>query len=371
MPSIMIVAGEPSGDLHASRVAAQLKLFCPDANLFGMGGDLMEAAGVSLVFHIGDTAVMGIAEVVSSIPGYLKKYMHFQWLMRNKKPDAVLLVDFADFNMAIAESAYKLQIPVIYYIPPKAWAWRSGRGKKIAKRTSVVASIFPFEAEFYRRSGARTEFVGHPLRDFAQIDLTVQQARAQIGVDRDAPVLGLLPGSRCGEVKMLLPVMLNVAQQVRQKLPKCQLILPLSPSIPAEFLPEMPLVKIVSGATYAAMRAADLTLVASGTATLEAACIGVPMIVLYKMSWLSWWIVKRLVKLDYSALPNIIAGRQVVPEFLQSDVRIAQITRIACDLLQDSEKRECQRIELKKVCEQLGDPGAVERTARLVLSHVE
>ena len=367
----MIVAGEPSGDLHASRVAAQLKTLRPDVDLFGMGGDLMEAAKVSLLYHIRDSAVMGIGEVASAIPAFLKKQRHLRRLIREKRPEAVLLVDFAEFNMGLAKYAHRLQVPVIYYIPPKAWAWRGGRAKKIAKRTSTVASIFPFETEFYQHAGANAKFVGHPLLDFARTDLSVEEAREQLGLSTDTRVLGLMPGSRRREVDALLPIMLDVAQQIHQKLPDCQLILPLAASIPPESLPETPSVKIVTGATYKAMRASDLMLVTSGTATLEAACLWTPMIVLYKMSWLSWWIIKRLVKLDRSALPNIIAGHEIVPELLQGEVQVARLTSLVLDLLQNPEKREAQRKELRKVCEQLGDRGAVERTAQLVLNYIE
>ena len=371
MPAIMIIAGEPSGDLHASRVATQLKTLRPEIELFGMGGDRMEAAEVSLVYHIRDSAVMGIGEVLSAIPAFLKKQRHLKRLIRKKRPDAVVLVDFAEFNMGLAKCAHRLQIPAVYYIPPKAWAWRGYRAKKIAKRTGAVASIFPFETEFYRRAGANAKFVGHPLLDDANSDVSVSEAREKLGLSANAPVLGLLPGSRRREVEALYPVMLEVAEQIRRILPDCQLILPLAPSISPETLPEAPAVKIVKDATYDAMRASDLIVVASGTATLEAACLLTPMVVLYKLSRLSWWMAKRFVKLDSSALPNIIAGCHIVPELLQDDVQVERISSIALDLLQDSEKREAQRKALRKVCEQLGDSGAAKRTAQLVLGYVE
>ena len=169
MPAIMIVAGEPSGDLHASRVATQLRSLYPDVELFGMGGDRMETAGVSLVYHIRDSAVMGVGEALSAIPAFLKKRSRLKRLIRKKRPDAVVLIDFAEFNMGLAKCAHRLQIPVVYYIPPKAWAWRGYRAKKVAAITSAVASIFAFEAEFYQKAGANAQFVGHPLLDVAKI----------------------------------------------------------------------------------------------------------------------------------------------------------------------------------------------------------
>ena len=371
MPTIMIVAGEPSGDLQASRVAAELKTIAPDLEIFGMGGDLMEEAGVELIYHIRDSAVMGIGEVFTAIPAFLKKRKHLKHLIRVKRPDVVVLVDFGDFNMPLARFAHRLEIPVVYYIPPKAWAWRPNRAKKIAKTTTAVASIFPFAAEFYREAGAKVEFVGHPLLDFARTDLSCTEARGAIGLDADHPVLGLMPGSRRREVERILPVMLEVADQIHQAVPDCQFVLPLAPGIDSATLPEMPLVNVVRGNVYEAMRASDLMLIASGTATLEAACLGTPMIVVYKMSRLSWHILRALVKLELSGLPNVIAGREIVPELLQDQVTVERITPIALELLQNPNQREVQQETLRWVYGQLGEPGAAKRTAQLILSHIK
>ena len=363
----MIVAGEPSGDLHASRVASKLKDLAPDIHLIGMGGDLMEQSGVRLIYHIRGSAVMGIGEVVASIPAFLKKRGHLKRFIRERKPDALLLVDFAEFNVELARFANRLGIPVIYYIPPKAWAWRPQRAKKIAKYASIVASIFPFEATFYRHAGANVKFVGHPLVDFAQSDLSREEARRALNLRENSPVLGLMPGNRRREVDRLLPVMLEVAHHIRQSLPDCQFILPLAPSIQPESLPKMPFVNLVKGNTYDSMRTSDLILIASGTATLEAACLGIPMIVVYKLSRLSWWIIKSLAAIDKSALPNIIAGREIVPELLQNDAQPPRITPIALKLLQSLDARKSQQEELRKVYAQLGNPGAAERTAQIIL----
>ena len=363
----MIVAGEPSGDLHASRVASKLNDLAPGIHLTGMGGDLMEQSGVRLIYHIRDSAVMGIGEVVASIPAFLKKRGHLKRFIRERKPDALLLVDFAEFNVGLARFANRMGIPVIYYIPPKAWAWRPQRAKKIAKYASIVASIFPFEATFYRHAGANVKFVGHPLVDFAHSDLNREEARRTLNLRENSPVLGLMPGSRRREVDRLLPVMLEVAHHIRQSLPDCQFILPLAPSIQPESLPKMPFVNLVKGNTYDSMRASDLILIASGTATLEAACLGTPMIVVYKLSRLSWWIIKSLAAIDKSALPNIIAGREIVPELLQNDAQPPRITPIALKLLQSLDARKSQQEELRKVYAQLGKPGTAERTAQIIL----
>ena len=371
MPTIMISAGEPSGDLQASRVAAELRELATNLALFGMGGDLMEEAGVELIYHIRDSAVVGIGDVFTAIPAFLKKREHLKHLIRTKHPDALVLVDFGDFNMPLARFAHRLGIPVIYYIPPKAWAWRPNRAKKIAKTTTAVASIFPFAAEFYREAGANVEFVGHPLLDFARTDLSCAEARRALGLREDCPVLGLMPGSRRREVERILPVMLAVKDQINQVVPDCQFVLPLAPGIDSATLPEMPSVKVVAGSVYEAMRASDLILIASGTATLEATCLGTPMIVIYKMSRLSWHILRALVKLELSGLPNVIAGREIVPELLQDQVTPERIAPITLELLQSSKKREAQRESLRWVYEQLGEPGAAKRTAQLILSYIK
>ena len=256
----------------------------------------------------------------------------------------------------------------LWRVLPIAWGFRSsttfpprrGHGDRIVRKRSprrqpAVASIFPFAAEFYREAGANVEFVGHPLLDFARIDLSRAEACRVIGLAKNRPVLGLMPGSRRREVERLLPVMLEVTDQIHQAVPDCQFVLPLAPGIDLATLPEIPLVSVVRESTYQAMRASDLMLIASGTATLEAACLGTPMVVVYKMSRLSWHILRKLVKLELSGLPNVIAGREIVPELLQDQVTAERIVPIALELLQNPKKREAQQEHLRWVYEQLGE----------------
>ena len=367
---VVIIAGEPSGDLHASQVARRLKERLPEIELAGMGGDLMGSAGVKLLFHIRDSAVMGISEVLNMIPAFLQKQRDLKKLIATKKPSVVVLVDFGDFNLGIAKFAHQLNIPTIYYIPPKAWAWRGNRVDKLAKTTSIIASIFPFETEFYRKKGANVEFVGHPLLDVAQTDFTQTEAQKSLDIADNYPVVGLMPGSRRKEIQCLLPIMLEVAQNLLQRIPSCQFILPLAPGIDRQSLPNMPFVEIIEDAVYPSMRAADLMLVASGTATLEAACIGTPMIIVYKVSLLTWWIIQHFVNLEFSGLPNIIAGREIVPELLQDEVTTNQVTATAIDLLENPGQCQKQRQELKQVSKSLGLIGARKRVADLILNYL-
>ena len=383
---IMIVAGEPSGDLHASHVAHRLTILCPNITLFGMGGDLMEEASVTLDFHIRDSAVMGFADVITVLPTFLQKQAHLKRRIREERPDVLLLVDFAEFNMPLAKFAWKHGVPVVYYIPPKAWAWRAKRAQKLAKWANIVAAIFPFEAEFYRNAGANAEFVGHPLVDFAKTPLSTQAARTHLNLSdiadaENTPVIGLMPGSRRSEIRHIFPVMLKTAANIAQVYPNAEWILPLAPGISHDLIAQcqqeqnqsgipIPDIKIVEDVTYPAMRASTLLLVTSGTATLEAACIGTPMIIVFRTSSLNWHIVRSLTPLERSGLPNLIAGRDIIPELLQTELTPTTLTDLSLDFLQNSQKRETQREALQRVHAQLGTAGAAERTAELVFSTI-
>ena len=400
-PKVMIVSGEPSGDLHASHVARRLTALCPDITLFGMGGDWMEKASVSLDFHIRDSAVMGFADVITVLPIFLRKQAHLKRRIREERPDVLLLVDFAEFNMPLAKFAKKHDVPVVYYIPPKAWAWRPNRARKLAKWANVVAAIFPFEAEFYRNAGANAEFVGHPLVDFAQTSLSTQAARDHLNIcetedgentaearhhddcDRGTSelVIGLMPGSRRSEIRHILPIMLSAAANIAQIYPNAQWVLPLAPGISRELIEkyqqeqslsglQSPSIKIVEDVTYPAMRASTLLLVTSGTATLEAACIGTPMIIVFRTSSFNWHTIKALTPLERSGLPNLIAGRDIVPELLQTELTPNALTEMVLDFLQNPQKRKTQREALHRVHAQLGSAGAAERTAELVFSTI-
>ncbi len=387
MQKVMIVAGEPSGDLHASHVVPQLKALAPDVTLFGMGGDLMEKAGVTLNVHIRDSAVMGFAEVLGALPMFLRKQAYLKRQIRQQRPDVLLLIDFADFNMPLAKYAWQHDVPVFYYIPPKAWAWRAARARKLAKWAHRIAAIFPFEAEFYRNAGANVVFVGHPLIDFARTALTPEAARRKFGLSTqdDAPVIGLLPGSRSSEIRHILPTVLKSAAYTANVYPNAQWLLLLAPGISQELISEckgrisgVPPIKIIRAAapfhdanaaeavTYPVMRAATLLLVTTGTATLEAACIGTPMVILFRTSTVNWQIIKALSPLQRAGLPNLIAGKQIVPELLQASLTPTTLTEHALELLRDAGKQKAQRHALRNVHAMLGTPGAAKRTAEEV-----
>ena len=370
---IMMVAGEASGDIHCARLATAIRKLCPSATLFGMGGTLMARAGVQLEYDISDSAVMGITEVIGKIPMMLGRLKGLKRLMDSHRPDVIVLVDFGDFNMRLLPYAHSLRIPVLYYIPPKAWAWRKKRAGALAKYASAVASIFPFESDFYRKAGANAHYMGHPLLDFVECSLSKVETCEKFGLDIDRPIIGLMPGSRNKEIKNLLPVILESARLIKAKILDCQFVLPVAHTVQRDTLPEIgTLATLVDGSqAYNVMNVCDLMIVASGTATLEAAYMLTPMIVIYKMSAITWVVMKTLVRLKSSALPNIIADRMIVPELLQGAAMPLPISRIALRMMRNPQELATQKAELQKVREQLGQRGAAERTAKWALQFTQ
>ena len=375
-PKVMMVAGEASGDLHCAHLAEKLKELCPSLTLFGMGGKLMVQAGVQIDYDISDLSVMGITEVLGKLPIVLSRLKGLKSLIDQRKPDVIVLVDFPDFNIRLLPFAHSRKVPVIYYIPPKAWAWRKKRAYILAKYTSAIASIFPFEAKVYKEVGANVHYVGHPLLDITKPSLSKAETYEKFGLDSYKPIIGLMPGSRRKEIKKLLQVMIDSAQMIGYEIPDCQFILPVAQTIPRDMIPDLtdpPVTIIDSTDVYNMMNITDLIIMASGTATLEAAFMLTPMIVIYKVSGISFMVMSRLVNPDIksTALPNIIAGKMIVPELLQDKASSENISGIAIRILKNPDELVGQKDELKKVCEQMGEPGAVERTARLVLEFIK
>jgi lipid-A-disaccharide synthase len=372
---IMMVAGEASGDMHCARLASKLKELCPTLSIFGMGGKLMAQAGVHIDYDISDLSVMGITEVLGKLPLVLNRLSGLKTLIKQRKPDAIVLVDFPDFNMRLLPFAHSHKVPIIYYIPPKAWAWRSKRANVIARYTSAVATIFPFEAEVYKQAGANVHYVGHPLLDIVKPSISKEEAYNRFQLDPNKSIIGLMPGSRRKEIFKLLSVMQESAKVIKSKFPDCQFILPIAHTIPRDMIPDMldPPVTIIDGSdVYNMMNITDLIIMASGTATLESAFMLAPMIVIYKISGISWIVMSRMVNpiLKSTALPNIIAGKMVVPELLQNNANPESISRIAIRMLRSPQELIEQKNELQKIREQMGESGAVERTARLVLQFI-
>ena len=375
MFKVMISVGEASGDLHGASVAAALKQLQPDIKLFGMGGQAMRSAGVDIVYDIADLGVIGFVEVVKNLPRLFKLRDSLIELINSEQPDVLVIIDYPDFNMRLAQKAKALGVPVVSYISPSAWAWRKGRAKDVAGIVDRLAAIFPFEADVYREAGANVTFVGHPLLDIVKPELSGQQAYDFFQASQAHPVILLLPGSRTQEIVNLLPVMLAAAEKIVEEVPDCQFYLPVASTISREMLQDMLNhyrihVTLTNERTYDLMTIANAAIAASGTVTLEAALLGLPSVVIYKMNALTYLLGKLLVKIPHISLPNIIAGRQIIPELLQAEVTPAKVAQAVLAMLDGDEKKRLQQ-DLEEVRLKLGEPGAVERVARVILEVAE
>lgn len=371
MTKVFISAGEASGDLHAAALTRAILQRDPTVQVFGMGGDALAAAGGEVVFNYKDYSVMGFVEVLQSLPRLFGLKKAFRRLMEERKPDVFVTVDYPDFNMRVAKEAKALGIPVFSYIPPSAWAWRRGRAKAVARLATKVACIYPFAAQVYQEAGADVEFVGNPLVDIVQPTLSPQEGEAFIGKRPGHPVVLLLPGSRVKEITGVLPVMLQALPKIREKRPEVDFVLQKAPSIERELLrfilasSAVP-VKVVEGRGYDVMAASDAALATSGTVTLEAALCGLPSVICYAASPLSMWIAKRMVYVKYIGLPNILAGREILPELIQEKMTPDHMAASILHFL-EPEAASAVREEMRQAVAKLGQPGAVDRTAELIL----
>lgn len=372
MPKVMISAGEASGDLHGANVAEALKQMRPDIGLFGMGGANMRNAGVDIVYDIADIGVMGFVEILWNLPKFFRLRETLSRIMDERRPDVLVLIDYGGFHMALAQVAKQKGIPVVYYICPKAWIWGKWRAKVIAGWVRKIAAIFPFEAEIYRQAGASVEFVGHPLVDIVHPSMDRAATYRHFGADPNRPLLLLLPGSRFQEVESLLEVMMAAAREVRKKLPDCQFYLPVAPTIPMERIESVVRssgvpVELVRNSTYNLMQIADCAIAASGTVTLEAALMGLPSVITYRVKPATYWLVRIVANVSHVGLPNIVTGRRILPELIQNEATSANVSQAALRLMTDPAARAQARVDLQEVRVKLGEPGAVRRVASIVL----
>ena len=373
MSKIMISVGEASGDLHGASVAAALKSIQPDIKLFGMGGQAMRAAGVDVVYDIADLGVIGFVEVIKNLPKLFALRDTLGELMERERPDALVIIDYHGFNIRLAKVAKSKGIPVISYICPKVWAWGRGRAKDVAETVQKVAAIFPFEVDVYREAGADVTFVGHPLLDIVKTTMSKTEAYEFFSAHPKNPLVLLLPGSRQNEIVSLLPVMLEAAEKIAGKVPNCQFFLPIASTISREMLQNIlnkynVTVILTEKNTYDLMNIADLAIAASGTVTLETALLNLPTVVIYKVAAISYLIGKMVIKIPYISLPNIIAGRKIVPELVQYDVSADNITKEAVPILTEPSVRTAMLNDLAEIRQKLGSEGAVERVAREILA---
>ncbi len=373
---ILMVAGEVSGDIHGAHLVEAIHRIDPKIQLLGMGGEGLERAGMKVLFHSQDLAVVGITEVFLKLRIILRAFRILKQSLDQEKPDLVILIDFPDFNLRLAKSVYRKGIPILYYISPQIWAWRPKRVQLIAQWVKKMIVFFPFEVPFYEAAGVEVEWVGHPLLDIVKPTLSKEEAFQRFGLDPQRRTIGLLPGSRIQEVERLFPSLLASAHLLYREVPDLQFIIPLAPGIPRTTLSSLlsnisiP-VKVVEGWTYDAMNLSELLIMASGTATLEAAILGKPMIIIYKVSLPSYWVGKAMVRVDHIGLANLVAGERIAPELIQKDVNPQRISEEALRILKDSGFQQKMVESMQEVRQRLGHPGAAQRAARIVVSMLQ
>jgi len=333
----------------------------------------LKRRGMKLLYPAHSLSVVGLTEVFIKLRSILEALRRLKKSLDQERPDLVILIDFPDFNLRLAKIAHRRRIPILYYISPQVWAWRSKRIKLIARLVKKMVVLFPFEVPLYEAAGVDVEWVGHPLLDIVKPTLPKEVAFQQFGLDPKRRTIGLLPGSRMHEVERLLPSLLASAHLLQKEIQDLQFIIPLAPGIPKTILSSqmkniaVP-VKVVEGFTYDVMNLSELLITASGTATLEGAILGKPMIIIYKVSFPSYWIGRALIRVDYIGLVNLVAEKEIAPELIQKDVNPQRIADEAFRILRDPILSRKMTESMGEVRQKLGEPGATQRAARIVTS---
>ncbi len=372
MTRVLISAGDASGDAHCAEVVEALRQRLPEARFFGMGGRALAAAGLDVVVDQRELAVGGQVEVLGCVGRALRSWRSLERAARAETTDLAILVDSPDFNLPLARRLRRSGIPILYYIAPQVWAWRTGRVRKLAARVQRMAVIFPFEVELFAAAGVRVDFVGHPLVERLQSFRSThprERARAALGLAPERPVLVLLPGSRHNEIESGLALFLECAAKLRQAEPALEVLLALASTVDADQVAPacaasgLP-VRVVEGRTYELLMAADVALAKPGTVTVEVALLGCPLVVAGRAHPLTAAIMRRLVRVPSFTMPNLIAGGPVVPEFLQEDAVPDRIALALGELLRGP-ARDFQRARLEQMARRLGAGGAARNTARI------
>ena len=367
----MISCGEPSGDLYAGALAVEIRRRQPDAAIFGLGGQRLMAGGGELLADYRGLSVTGLVEAVRVIPRSVSVLHQLVGAARAEKPDALVLVDFPDFNFRLAAAVKPLGVPIIYYISPQLWAWRQGRMKVMKRLVDRVLVIFPFEEQIYRDAGVPVQFVGHPLIDLARAQEPKDSFLREAGLDAARPIVALLPGSRPNEVERLLPIVRDAVAAIAAQLPQAQFVIARAPSLDDRLFDGVKWSGVrpveVLARTDDVLGIADVAITASGTATVQAALHGRPMVVVYRLSPMTYRLGRRFLLVDHVAMVNLIAGRRLVPELIQDECTPARIAAETISLLTDLPRAEEMRRGLAGVRAKLGAPGASGRAAEAVL----
>ncbi|WNG16211.1 lipid-A-disaccharide synthase [Cystobacter fuscus] len=371
-PQILVVAGEASGDAHAAELVAALRARRPDLSFFGMGGSRLAAQGVELLYGAHEVNVMGITEVLPKIPRILQVMKGLARAAAERRPACAILVDIPDFNLRLAARLKKLGIPVAYYVSPMIWAWRRGRVKTIARLVDRMLCILPFEEDFYREAGVAARYVGSPVVEQVPAPASAPAFRQKLGLPSEAPTLALLPGSRMSEIRRILPAMVGAARTLAAERPGLQVVVPVAPTIAREEILSRfegsgvrPI--LVEGRAPEVVGASDAAIVASGTAALEAGLMQRPLVVVYRVSLLTYLVGRMMLKVAHVALVNLLANRRVVPELLQADMTPERIAGEIRRLWVPGAPRDEMLRGLEEVRTRLGESGAATRAAESVL----
>jgi lipid-A-disaccharide synthase len=368
--TIMMIAGEASGDEHGAGVVRQLELLQPGIDIFGIGGDKMKNAGMRLIYHVREMSFMGFVEVIKHLPLIRSVEKTLEKLLELKKPDVVVLIDYPGFNLRFAKIVKKYGIKVVYYISPQVWAWKKGRVKKMKSVVDKMLVVFPFEVPIYQKENIPVEFVGHPLVEEVQQTMERGEFCKKFGIDKAKKIIAVIPGSRKQEIHSLFRVMLNSAIEVAGT--EKEVVVAVAPNLTVDeylrFVPYGAKIKFVQHATHEVMRYAEFAFVTSGTATLETGYVGTPMVVVYKTSPITYWIARLVVRIKNIALVNIVAGKKIVPELIQEKATESMLIKTARNILSQPDTLGEMKEELKIIREKLGESGASLKVAQAILA---
>lgn len=367
--SLLVVAGDASGDLHGSALIREIKRLDPSIKVAALGGDRMKEVSDRFLFDLVSTGASGFGEPIRNFFSWTRRLDLVRAYLDNKRPDAVLTIDFYGFNHQVLGLARHRGIQTLYYISPQIWASRPGRVKRLARLVRHMMLIFPFELDLYRKAGVPCTFVGHPL-----LERIPEPAQREYDPDKEV-VLGILPGSRMSEVRKHTPLFIEAFKKIRAELPKARGILIRAGNIPQKTFDDLlggPVegLEIVQNTDYKFRRQCDFALTSSGTATLENALLGIPMIVAYKIGWFTYWIARMIIRVPYIAMANILAGKVLVPELIQADANPDTVAAESLKILTDRARMKALKAELAGLRAKLGESGASERAARIVLDHL-
>ena len=373
-PKILISCGEASGDLYASELLKELKRLEPTCEAFGLCGERTEAAGATPIVRLEEISVIGLVEVVSKLPALLSAMRRLTAAAFSRRPDVAVLIDFSGFNLRLAKRLEALGIPIVYYVSPQVWAWRRRRVRTIRKLVDEMLVILPFEKSFYEKEGVSVRYVGHPLVDLVSASEAREAFCRRLSLDAARPIVAVLPGSRRSEIELHVPILRDSIEALGRKQPELQFVVSRAPTVPTAALverlgPAIDRVRLMNGGVHDGLAHAAVAIVASGTAPVEAALLGTPMVIVYRVSRASYLLGKPFVDLPFYSMVNLIAERELVPELMQDTMTPANIVEQVMGLMQD-DRAASMRAGLLDMKQRLGGGGASRRAAEAVLSHV-